>query len=105
MHHRAGRATGSPILPHLRLPGAVMEFTRRNFLGAGTGLAVNATLATASGGGARAESIVHPRTGAFDKIDATLRRAVAERKVAGVVAMAATEKGIAYQGAFGKRDA
>jgi methyl acetate hydrolase len=83
-----------------------MEFTlnRRNFLGAGTGLAVNATLA-ASAGGTRAKTIVHPLTGAFDQIDGTLRRAVEEKKVAGVVAMAATEKGIAYQGSFGKRDA
>jgi methyl acetate hydrolase len=83
-----------------------MEFTlnRRNFLGAGTGLAVNATRA-ASGSDAWAETIIHPRTGAFDQIDRALRRAVEEKKVAGVVAMAATEKGIAYQGAFGKRDA
>jgi methyl acetate hydrolase len=83
-----------------------MEFTlnRRNFLEAGTGLAVNATLA-ASAGSARAETIAHQRTSAFDQIDRTLRGAVEEKKVAGVVAMAATEKGIAYQGSFGKSDA
>ena len=61
-----------------------MEFTlsRRNFLEAGTGLAINATLA-ASAGSARAETIVHQRTSGFGQIDRTLRRAVAEKKVAG----------------------
>src|SRR4051812_32572150 len=37
------------------------------------------------------------------KIDAVLRQAVDAREVAGVVAMAATEKGVLYEGAFGAR--
>src|SRR5262245_2730556 len=37
------------------------------------------------------------------KIDAVLRNAVDTREVAGVVAMAATDKGVLYQGAFGAR--
>jgi len=37
------------------------------------------------------------------KIDAALRQAVDAREVAGVVAMAATDKGVLYQGAFGAR--
>lgn len=82
-----------------------MDFTlnRRNLLGAGAGLAVNASLAAATGS-VRAETVAHARRGAFDQIDETLRHAVNEKKVAGIVAMAATEKGIVYQGAFGKRN-
>ena len=37
-------------------------------------------------------------------IDAVLRRAVDAREVPGVVAMAATDKGVFYEGAFGTRD-
>jgi methyl acetate hydrolase len=40
----------------------------------------------------------------LDQIDALLRAAVEARDLPGVVAMAATDKGILYQGAFGVRD-
>jgi CubicO group peptidase (beta-lactamase class C family) len=39
-----------------------------------------------------------------DDIDQALRQAVEAKEVPGVVAMAATEKGTLYEGAFGKRD-
>jgi methyl acetate hydrolase len=38
----------------------------------------------------------------FKAIDAALRGGVSKNDVAGVVAMAATPKGIVYEGAFGK---
>ncbi len=38
------------------------------------------------------------------EIDAVLRRAVEAGEVPGVVAMAATQNGVAYEGAFGRRD-
>jgi CubicO group peptidase (beta-lactamase class C family) len=38
------------------------------------------------------------------RIDAVLRRAVETKEVPGVVAMAATDKGVIYEGAFGTRD-
>jgi methyl acetate hydrolase len=41
---------------------------------------------------------------AADPIDAVLRAAVAAKEVPGVVAMAATDKGIIYEGVFGTRD-
>lgn len=41
---------------------------------------------------------------AIAPIDAVLRRAVEEGVVPGVVAMAATDRGIVYEGAFGRRD-
>ncbi len=47
----------------------------------------------------------YPRSGAFSSIDRILQRAVDERQVAGVVAVGATDNGIVYEGAFGKRDA
>lgn len=47
----------------------------------------------------------YPRSGAFSSIDRILQRAVDERQLAGVVAVGATDKGIVYEGAFGKRDA
>jgi CubicO group peptidase (beta-lactamase class C family) len=41
---------------------------------------------------------------ALSAIDEAMRQAVANKDVAGVVAMAATDNGLLYQGAFGKRD-
>src|SRR6266446_5454816 len=38
------------------------------------------------------------------QIDAALRRAVETKEVPGVVAMAATDRGLLYEGAFGTRD-
>ena len=38
------------------------------------------------------------------RIDAALSRAVEAREVPGVVALAATDNGIMYEGAFGMRD-
>ena len=37
-------------------------------------------------------------------IDAVLSRAVEAREVPGVVAVAATDQGVVYEGAFGKRE-
>ena len=41
---------------------------------------------------------------ATDQIDSVLRKAVEQKKIPGVVAMAATADGVIYEGAFGKRD-
>ena len=43
--------------------------------------------------------------GAFASINRTLQRAIDDKQVAGAVALGATDKGIVYEGAFGKRDA
>ena len=48
---------------------------------------------------ARAQTTMQART----QIDNTLKQAVAARDVPGVVAMAATDKGVLYEGAFGPR--
>src|SRR5437660_8826032 len=74
--------------------------TRREFLR--TTAAVSATAAfgamigraAAQGGAAQSRA----------QIDAVLRRAVEAKEVPGVVAMAANDKGVIYEGAFGTRD-
>jgi methyl acetate hydrolase len=54
---------------------------------------------------ARADALPHEpsRTAAFPHIDASLRSAVGAQEVPGVVAIAATENGILYEGVFGSR--
>jgi len=41
--------------------------------------------------------------GALSRVDAALRSAVDAGEVPGVVAMAATDRGLLYEGAFGRR--
>ena len=88
------------------------ELSRRNLLkGAATLMTVPAlapfasTPAMAATGGIASPMANYPRSRVFGSIDRTLRRAVDDRQVAGVVAMGASDKGIFYEGAFGKRDA
>ena len=76
--------------------------SRREILKAGAVLAATASFpakirfaAAQSKAGA-----AHPSA----QIDAVLRRAVDAKDVPGVVAVAATDKGILYEGAFGTRD-
>ena len=65
------------------------------------------TMALAATGAlpARADALPHEpsRTAAFPHIDASLRSAVGAQEVPGVVAIAATENGILYEGVFGSR--
>jgi Beta-lactamase len=44
-----------------------------------------------------------PGAGAFGRIDTTLRTAPSAGDVPGLVAMAATDRGVVYEGVFGKR--
>jgi CubicO group peptidase (beta-lactamase class C family) len=76
------------------------EITRRAVLTRGTMAAVAAYLGASA---VRAAS-QSPRlkNAKFKSIDAAIQRAVNDRTVAGAVAMAATQKGIIYEGLFGK---
>lgn len=76
---------------------------RRTLLKTATGLATAASLAGLLERRAIAKEITRTYGGSFGSIDRALQNAVAEKTVAGVVAMAATDKGIVYEGAFGKR--
>jgi methyl acetate hydrolase len=64
-----------------------------------------AVVATASLGGVAARATEAPKGAtAHDQIDAVLRQAAEAKQVPGVAAVAANEKGVFYEGAFGKRD-
>src|SRR3954452_9124945 len=52
----------------------------------------------------RLEVLMNNRAEVHTQIDAALRRAVEAREAPGVVAMAANEAGLLYEGAFGRRD-
>jgi len=88
------------------------ELSRRNLLkGAATLMTVPAlapfagTPAMAATAGTSSPMAKYPRSGLFGSIDRTLQRAVDDWQVAAVVAVGATDKGIVYEGAFGKRNA
>jgi methyl acetate hydrolase len=84
-------------------------FTRRDMLKSASGLVAATTLGGLVGNRAVASEaypalaqgkFTHNHT--FASIDHVLQRAVDSKTVAGVVAMGATDKGIVYEGAFGK---
>jgi len=76
------------------------QYSRRDILKASAALS-----AAASVGGVVSRAFGQDRTGTpATQIDTVLRRAAEAREVPGVVAMAATDKGILYEGAFGTRD-
>ena len=71
--------------------------------------AAEASTTTASAGAVnaslvRAEEIKGARPSRLAQIDTTLRAATDAKEVPGVVAMAATDQGILYEGVFGTRD-
>src|SRR6516164_6877381 len=73
--------------------------TRREFL-----KTTAALTATASVGAVIRRAAAQGGTAQSRQIDAVLRRATDAKEVPGVVAMAANDKGIIYEGAFGTRD-
>ena len=65
-----------------------------------------AALVSAAGAGSVTVRRVHAQGGsarARTQIDAALRQAADTKEVPGVVAMASTDKGVVYEGAFGLR--
>lgn len=71
-----------------------------------TAVAMTAAASVGSGAAAiaRADEIKRASPSSLTQIDAVLRAAVEARQVPGVVAMAATDKGVIYEGVFGVRD-
>src|ERR1700730_9837199 len=83
--------------------GSVMtcrQQTRRVFLKTTAALTATVSVGAIVGRAAAQGGVAQSRT----LIDAGLRRAVEAKKVPGVVAMAANDKGVIYEGAFGTRD-
>jgi len=74
------------------------EPDRRSLLGAAAGLAAFGSVAASS------PTPAHASGTSTTMIDAVLRQAVDAKDVPGVVAMAASDKGVFYQAAFGTRD-
>jgi methyl acetate hydrolase len=67
---------------------------------------LKSTIALAATSALPSRALAHEppaRAGALTHVDATLRAAVGSQQVPGVVAIAATEDGILYEGAFGSR--
>jgi methyl acetate hydrolase len=77
--------------------------TRRGLLKTTATVAVASALALNRGGVAWAKEPADAAAGTLPQVDAVLRAAVSAEDVPGVVAMAATETGVVYEGAFGSR--
>ncbi len=73
--------------------------SRRDVLKGAAAVAVAASAGVATHGRAAAQGGGQPRA----RLDGVLRQAVDAKEVPGVVAMAATDKGVLYEGAFGLR--
>jgi CubicO group peptidase (beta-lactamase class C family) len=86
------------------------SFSRRDMLKRASGLLAATTMGGLLGNRAVAADVTPRAQGkylpnrAFAPIDRALQQAVDNKTVAGVVAMGATDKGMVYQGAFGKAD-
>jgi methyl acetate hydrolase len=76
--------------------------SRRDIVKA-TALTAFASLALRDATRARAEAPIKPAPAAISQIDAVLRAATSTGEIPGVVALAATDRGILYEGIFGKR--
>src|SRR5215813_10206525 len=74
------------------------SFSRRDMLKGTAAIA-----ATAAVGHVAPPRRAHAQTGRGARIDGLLKQAVDAKEVPGVVAMAATDKGVLYEGAFGPR--
>jgi methyl acetate hydrolase len=79
------------------------EPTRRGLLKTTATVAVTSALALNRGAAAWAKEPADATAGTLPKVDAVLRAAVSAQDVPGLVAMAATETGVVYEGVFGSR--
>ena len=77
--------------------------TRRGLLKTTATVAVPSALALNRGAAAWAKEPADATAGTLPKVDAVLRAAVSAQDVPGLVAMAATETGVVYEGVFGSR--
>ena len=77
--------------------------SRRDMVKTTAGLAAAGSLGLRYATRARAQAPTSPKPGTFSQIDSTLRAATSAGEVPGVVALAATDHGMLYEGIFGKR--
>jgi methyl acetate hydrolase len=83
--------------------GAPRRASRRDILKTTATLAAATALAANTASIARAKAPAAPAAGAFGHVDAVLRAATSTGELPGVVAMAATDDGVIYEGIFGDR--
>jgi CubicO group peptidase (beta-lactamase class C family) len=92
------------------LPGAALEKpgmshrpSRRDIVTAAAKVAATGLLGVGRPAVARAQAPTRPGGGAYSRVDAMLRAATSAGEVPGVVALAATDNDIVYEGIYGKR--
>jgi methyl acetate hydrolase len=81
----------------------IRQPSRRDTLKSAAKLAAAGLLGADYGAAARAEEPTRLGVNTFSQIDSMLRVATGAEEVPGVVALAATDKGIVYEGIFGRR--
>ncbi len=86
-----------------RATGTARHASRRDILKKTATLAAAGALAASRAAIAGAKEPTPPGAGAFLHVDAALRTAISSSELPGVVAMAATENGVVYEGIFGSR--
>ena len=77
--------------------------SRRDIVKTTAGLTAAGSLGLRYATRARAQAPTGPKPGTFSQIDAMLRTAANAGEIPGVVALAATDRGLLYEGIFGKR--
>jgi methyl acetate hydrolase len=77
--------------------------SRRDIVKTTAGLTAAGALGLRYATHAQAQAPLRPEPGRFSQIDSALRAATRAGEIPGVVALAATDKGILYEGIFGKR--
>src|ERR1700724_3102661 len=83
----------------------IRQPSRRDTLKSAAKLAAASLLGADYGAAARAEEPTRLGVNTFSQIDSMLRVATGAEEVPGVVALAAPDKGIVYEGIFGRRRA
>jgi methyl acetate hydrolase len=86
-----------------RATGLTRHASRRDILKKTATLAAAGVLATSRAAIARAKEPAPPSAGALLHIDSALRNATSAGELPGIVAMAATENAVVYEGIFGDR--
>src|SRR6516162_8206816 len=82
----------------------MQPLSRRDVLQAAAALTTTASVTVLNPSLALAEESTGAKPASLAQIDAALRGAVDAKEVPGVVAMAATDNGLLYEGVFGTRD-
>jgi CubicO group peptidase (beta-lactamase class C family) len=77
--------------------------SRRDVVTATAKLALIGTSGVALPAVARAQATARPAAGSFSHVDAVLRAATGAAEMPGIVALAATDDGLVYEGIFGRR--